>query len=95
MEAQRKKKETKKKEKGRPVETAAAVEIGKSGLRRLDLDDFHRCLEKPSHQTLGFPTVITGPSAINNQTRSFSVSVSHGRGAVHPILNSHPMGIEN
>jgi len=85
MEAQRKKKETKKKEKGRPVETAAAVEIGKSGLRRLVLDDFHRCLEKPSHQTLGFPTVTTGPSAINNQTRSFSVSVSHGRGAVQGI----------
>ena len=67
------------------METAAAVEIGKSGLRRLVLDDFHRCLEKPSHQTLGFPTVTTGPSAINNQTRSFSVSVSHGRGAVQNI----------
>src|SRR5581483_10997960 len=33
------------------VETAAAVEIQQGGLRRLFLDDFHSCLEKPAHQT--------------------------------------------
>src|SRR5579885_2523059 len=33
------------------LETAAAVEIQQGGLRRLFLDDFHSCLEKPAHQT--------------------------------------------
>src|SRR5215510_9312736 len=48
----KKEKRTKKERKGRPVETAAAVEIGQGGLRRLFLDDFHRCLEKPTQKTL-------------------------------------------
>jgi hypothetical protein len=43
----------------------------------------------------GFSTVTTGPTAVNNQPRSLSFSVSHGWGAVHPILNSHRMKIEN
>jgi len=66
MEQQRKKKEAKKKE--RPVETAAAVEIKKGGLRQLLLDDFHRCLEKPAQKSLrlfhsyhrpGYLTILT------------------------------------
>ena len=44
----KKEKEAKRKNirKGKPVETAAAVEIDKGGLRQLFLDDFHRCLKK-------------------------------------------------
>ena len=38
-------------EKGRPVETAAAVEIGSGGLRQLLLDDFHKLLEKAFAKT--------------------------------------------
>ena len=38
--------------KGRPVETAAAVEIDSGGLRQLFLDDFHRCLKKPTQKPL-------------------------------------------
>jgi len=38
--------------KGRLVEIAAAVEIGIGCLRRLFLDDFHRCLKKPAPKTL-------------------------------------------
>src|SRR4029077_611977 len=34
--------------KGKLVETVAAVEIDKGSLRRLLLDDFHRCLKKPA-----------------------------------------------
>ena len=51
---QRKKKKQKERKvrKGRPVETAAAVEIEKGGLRRLLLDDFHRCLKKPAQERL-------------------------------------------
>ncbi len=48
-------KRTKKKErfgKGRPVETAAAVEIDKGGLRQLLVNDFHRCLKKPTQEPL-------------------------------------------
>ena len=47
---QRKKKNQKERNvrKGRPVETAAAVEIEKGGLRQHLLDDFHRCLKKPA-----------------------------------------------
>jgi len=48
----KKEKRSKKERKQRPVETAAALEIGKGGLRRLSLDDFHRCLEKSTHKTL-------------------------------------------
>src|SRR5262245_25771095 len=36
----------------RAVETAAAMEIKKGGLRQFLLDDFHRCLEKLSQKTL-------------------------------------------
>ena len=38
--------------KGKLVETATAVEIDKGSLRRLFLDDFHRCLKKSTHKTL-------------------------------------------
>jgi hypothetical protein len=41
-----------KKEKGKPVETGAAMEIDKGSLRQFSLDDFHRCLEKPSPKPL-------------------------------------------
>jgi hypothetical protein len=51
---QRKKKNQKERKvrKGRPVETAAAVEIDKGGLRQLLVDDFHRCLKKPTQEPL-------------------------------------------
>ena len=51
---QRKKKDQKERKvrKGRPVETAAAMEIKKGGLRQLLLDDFHRCLKKPAQERL-------------------------------------------
>ena len=48
----KKEKRIKKERKQRPMETAAAMEIGEGGLRRLFLDDFHRCLEKPAQKTL-------------------------------------------
>src|SRR5262245_28787420 len=53
---QRKKKKQKERNarNGTPVETAAALEIDKGGLRQLLLDDFHRCLEKPK-TTSAFP----------------------------------------
>jgi hypothetical protein len=38
--------------KGKPMETAAAVEIEEGCLRRLLIDDFHRCLKKSTHKTL-------------------------------------------
>jgi hypothetical protein len=48
------------------VETAAAVEIEKVALRRLLLDDFHRCLEKAyAKDAPAFSTVTTGPATIN------------------------------
>src|SRR2546428_12056575 len=49
---QRKKKNQKERKvrKGRPVETAAAVEIEKGGLRQFLLDDFHRRLKKPAQE---------------------------------------------
>jgi len=46
---QRKKKEQKER-KGRPVETAAAVEIEQGSLRQYSLDDFHRCLKKSAEK---------------------------------------------
>jgi hypothetical protein len=53
-----------KKQKGRPVETAAAVEIDSGGLRQLFLDDFHRCLKKPTQKTASaFSQLRTGPTA--------------------------------
>ena len=51
--------------KGRPVETATAVEIAIGGLRQLLLDDFHQLFEKASAEDRsGFFTVTTGPAAI-------------------------------
>jgi len=51
------------------VETAAAVEIDKGGLRQYVLDDFHRCLEKAcAKNASAFPTVPTGPTAIQQLT---------------------------
>jgi hypothetical protein len=56
LQASAKKEKRSKKErklrKGKPVETAAAVEIDKGGLRQLLLDDFHRFLKKSTHKTL-------------------------------------------
>jgi hypothetical protein len=52
MKVAKKEKRSKKERKGRPVETGAAVEIIKGGLRRLSLDDFYRCLEKPTEKKL-------------------------------------------
>ena len=47
------------------METAAAVEIDKGGLRRLFLDDFHRCLKKPAQKTTpAFSQFPTGPTTI-------------------------------
>jgi len=46
------KKEKRSKKERKPVETAAALEIAKGCLRRCLLDDFHRCLDKPSQKTL-------------------------------------------
>jgi len=68
MKVAKKEKRSKKERKGRPVETGAAVGIIKGGLRRLSLDDFHRCLEKPTEKKSGFSTVTTGPAAINYPT---------------------------
>src|SRR5262245_18780893 len=50
VDAKSKKWEQKKTQK--PVETAAAVEIGSGGLRHLLIDDFHRCCGKASATTL-------------------------------------------
>jgi hypothetical protein len=42
------------------------VEIDSGGLRQLFLDDFHRCLKKPTHKTASaFSQLRTGPTAIN------------------------------
>jgi len=61
----KKEKRSKKERKGRPVETAAAMEIEQGGLRQYLLDDFHGCLEKPPRRNRsGFPTVTTGPAAV-------------------------------
>ena len=62
------------------METAAAVEIEQGRLRQFSLDDFHRCLGKP-RKTLGFPTVTTDPTAVNQQTtkpdRSLATKTGH------------------
>jgi hypothetical protein len=53
-------------EKGRPVETAAAVEIDSGGLRQLFLDDSHRCLKKPTQKPASaFSQLPAGPTAVN------------------------------
>jgi hypothetical protein len=45
----------------RPVESAAAVEIGFGGLRRLLLNDSHSCLES----TKRFPHFPQGPTTLD------------------------------
>jgi hypothetical protein len=49
---------------GTAVETAAAVEINKGGLRQLLLNDFHKLLGK--HKALS--TVTTAPAAASFST---------------------------
>jgi len=71
------KKETrsKKERKGRPVETAATMEIRKDR-------GFPQLLGKASQKTLGFTTVTTGPAAAkakqNKKQKSGSGIRSHG-----------------
>jgi hypothetical protein len=81
----KKEKRSKKERKGRPVETAAAVEIGKGGLRRLFLMISTAAWKSLRKKRSGFSTVTTGPTAINNQPRSLSFSMSHGWGAVQSV----------
>jgi hypothetical protein len=66
MRAQRKKKEAKKKERGGLWKLPQPLEIASGCLRRHFLDDFHRCLEKPTQKRCGFPTVTTGPTTTNH-----------------------------
>jgi hypothetical protein len=62
----KKEKSSKKERKGRPVETATAVEIEIGGLRHLLLDDFHELFEKASATNRsGFFTVTTDPAAVH------------------------------
>jgi len=65
---QRKKKDQKERKvrKGTPVETAAAMEIKKGGLRQLLLDDFQPLLEKACARTASaFSQLRTVPTAVN------------------------------
>jgi hypothetical protein len=81
----KKEKEVKRKNirKGKPVETAAAVEIDQGGLRRFFLDDFHNGLKKASAKTLQlFFTVPTGSATADNQPSAY------GRGK-HKTWNRH------
>jgi hypothetical protein len=50
----KKEKEPKRKKgsEGEACGNCAAMEIDKGGLRRLHVDDFHRCLKKSTHKTL-------------------------------------------
>ncbi len=66
MEVQKKKKEPKKKETGRPVESAANEEIDQGRLRQHFLDDFLNCLENPA----GFSTATTGATAVILEKRN-------------------------
>jgi len=77
------------------VETAAAVEIDKGSLRHYFLDDFHSCLEKPSQNRSGFPTVTTGPAATLTKA-PYQSSVDHYKGWLRPkkILRSHLSGAD-
>jgi hypothetical protein len=52
VKKEKRSKKERKLRKGKLVETATAVEIDKGSLRRLFLDDFHRCLKKSTHKTL-------------------------------------------
>jgi len=51
------------KERGRPVETAAAVEIESGGLRHLLLVISTAAWKSLRKERSGFPTVTTGPAA--------------------------------
>jgi hypothetical protein len=53
---------------GRPVETAAGMEIDQGGLRQHFLDDFHTCLKKPRTKRFGFFTVTHKPNGGNQPT---------------------------
>src|SRR5262249_37469319 len=88
MRAQRKKKEAKKKESRGLWKLPQPWKSAKAGC-----GDFFLMISTAAWKSLrkkrfGFSTVTTGPTAINNQPRSLSFSVSHGRGAVHSIPNS-------
>jgi len=65
MGAQRKKKEAKKKE-SRPVETAAAVEIGTVAFGDVLLMISTAAWKSLRKKHSDFSTVTTGPTAINN-----------------------------
>jgi hypothetical protein len=84
MKVAKKEKRSKKERKGRPVETGAAVGIIKGGLRRLSLDDFHRCLEKPTQKNApAFPQLPQARRRLTiQQSRPLSFNVSHVWGAV-------------
>jgi hypothetical protein len=79
----KKEKRSKKERKGRPVETAAAVEIEQGGFGDFLLISTAawKSLRKNRY---GFSTVTTGPTTANYSTwRPLSFDVSHGWGAVH------------
>jgi hypothetical protein len=72
----KKEKRIKKERKQRPMETAAAMEIGEGGLRRLFLDDFHLLGKACAKNAPAFPQL---PQArrrltINRDRCPFSVS---------------------
>ena len=89
-------------EKGRPVETAAAVEIGSGGLRQLLLDDFHKLLGKASAKPApAFPQLPQRrrryPSHLKNKRGQFfqrrltlmaAVEIRKKRGFPQPQGNS-------
>src|SRR5215472_2176489 len=88
MRAQRKKKEAKKKESRGLWKLPQRWKSAK-----VACGDFFLMISTAAWKSLrkkrfGFSTVTTGPTAINNQPRSLSFSVSHGRGAVHPCLSA-------
>ena len=86
MKAQRKKKEAKKKERGRPVDTAAAVEIKKVAYGDFSLTDFHRCLEKAyANNAPAFPQFPQAQllPTINHDHCPFAVS--HRWGSLHLV----------
>jgi len=88
MRAQRKKKEAKKKESRGLWKLPQPWKSAK-----VACGDFFLMISTAAWKSLrkkrfGFSTVTTGPTAINNQPRSLSFSVSHGRGAVHPCLSA-------
>src|SRR5262249_18703806 len=81
--AQRKKKEAKKKESGGLWKLPQPWKSAK-----VACGDFFLMISTAAWKSLrkkrsGFSTVTTGPTAINNQPRSLSFSMSHGWGAAH------------